>query len=67
MSPLADVEILVKFESFDTNDKSFAISTLNEDNDPFSLIQNALKDKIFISNSVEERFDMALAGDRGSI
>lgn len=38
MSPLVDVEILVKFESFDTNDKSFTISAPNENYDPFTLM-----------------------------
>jgi hypothetical protein len=60
MSPCADIEISVKLESY-TNEKTFTISTPNENNDPFTLIQNLLKDKIFVSNSVEEKLDMASA------
>jgi hypothetical protein len=59
MSPFNDVEITLRFESFDKNDKSFTTSTLNEDNNPLTLMQSVLKDKNSILDSFRNRMDIA--------
>jgi hypothetical protein len=57
MSPYSDVEMTVRFEAFDKINTSFTTSILNEDNNPFSLMQKALSEKIWFWNTFDDKLD----------
>eukprot|EP00596_Hydrurales_sp_CCMP1899_P006888 CAMPEP_0119052642 /NCGR_PEP_ID=MMETSP1177-20130426/73873_1 /TAXON_ID=2985 /ORGANISM="Ochromonas sp, Strain CCMP1899" /LENGTH=398 /DNA_ID=CAMNT_0007032279 /DNA_START=29 /DNA_END=1228 /DNA_ORIENTATION=- len=57
MSPYSDVEMTVRFEAFDKINTSFKTSILNEDNNPLSLIQKTLNEKVSFWNTFGDKLD----------
>jgi len=58
MSPFNDIEVAVRFECYNRNDKSFTTSTLNEDNNPLTLMQKVLKESSNLKG-FREKLDVA--------